>query len=453
MYNLTIIGAGPGGYHTAIRAAQKGLKVALIEKENVGGVCLNWGCIPTKALFAVAKKMIDFNKLNEFGININNYEFNFKKTQERKQNIIKTIIASVEDLIKKHKIDLIKGTAYFENKKLKVNNEFIETEKVIIATGSSPLELPFFNIDHKTIIDSTDLLNIEEKPESLLILGAGVMGIEFGSIFNAFGSKVTIVELEKQILPTIDKIVAVQLTKILKSRGIDLYLGQKTAKIYTENNKAVFEMEDGMKLTADKALISIGRKYNSNIQGLTETGVTLTQKGAVIVNEFQQTANPDIYAIGDITGEMLLAHVASFHGEKALKHILNEEQSEKQHIPSAIFSIPEIATIGETNQNSDKKLKKGVFYYGGSGKAMALSEEEGMAIVYADENDLIVGATIMGAEASNLIQIITMGMKSKMTVKTFSETIFPHPTLSEIMLEATEDIHGIAIHKYSPPKK
>jgi len=291
-YDIIIIGAGPGGYHTAIRAAQKGLKVTLIEKNKIGGVCLNVGCMPTKALYSTAHKLIQIKKESEkFGIKINEVNFNFKTAQTRKKEVVENMTSSVEALVKKHGINLIYGEAEFINEhNIKVNDEIIEAENIIIATGSSPLMLPFFNIDHDVILDSTDLLNIESIPESLIILGAGVMGIEFASIFNAFGTKVTIVELEKQILPTIDKLIASQLTKILKSRGIDIILKKKTTEIRNLNSKAYFKLEDGTEITAQKALISIGRKYNSNIKGMEKINLKLSSKGAILVNENQQTS-------------------------------------------------------------------------------------------------------------------------------------------------------------------
>ncbi len=453
MYDLTIIGAGPGGYHTAIRAAQKGLKIALLEKNKVGGVCLNVGCIPTKALYGTAYRLIQINEENEnFGIKSENTVFDFNTAQQRKNKVVEQMTSSVEALVKKHGVDLIFGEAEFLSKnKIKINNEEIESKNIIIATGSSPLMLPFFNIDHKVILDSTDLLNIEKLPKSMIILGAGVMGIEFASIFNAFGVKVTVLELEKQILPSIDKMIASQLTKILKARGIDIHLKKKTTVIKNDNGEAYFQLEDGTEFRAEKALISIGRKFNSDIKGLDILGISKTPNGALIVNNNQQTNIENIYAIGDVSGGMLLAHVASYEGEKALAHILNEKYPDSV-IPSAIFSIPEIATVGLTAQNSDIKLKKGMFSYQASGKAMAIGEEKGIAIFYTDENDKLTGATIMGADASNLIQMITIAINKKMKAEDFVKNVFPHPTLSEIVLEGVEDIHGMAIHKFGKRK-
>jgi len=447
MYDLTIIGAGPGGYHTAIRAAQKGLKVALIEKNKVGGVCLNVGCIPTKALYGTAHRLIQINEENEaFGIKSKNTVFDFTQAQKRKDEVVENMTSSVEALLKKHGVDLKYGEAEFLDKNnIKVNDNIINTKNTIIATGSSPLMLPFFNIDHKVILDSTDLLNIEKLPKSLIILGAGVMGIEFASIFNAFGVKVTILELEKQILPSVDKIIASQMSKILKSRGIDIFLKKKTTIIRNDNGEAYFQLEDGSKFRAEKALISIGRKFNSDIIGLDDLGINKTKNNAITVDKFQKTNIDNIYAIGDVVGGMLLAHVASYEGEKALAKILSYTYPDSV-IPAAIFSIPEIATVGE------KTKKKGMFSYQASGKAMAIGEEKGLALFYADENDKITGSTIMGADASNLIQLITLAINNNMTVDNFVKNVFPHPTLSEIVLEGVEDIHGMAIHKYGKRK-
>ena len=453
MYDLTIIGAGPGGYHTAIRAAQNGLSVTLIEKNKVGGVCLNVGCIPTKALYGTAHRLVQINEENEkFGISSEKTTFNFTIAQARKDKVVNEMTSSVEALLKKHGVKLIFGEAEFINKnKIKVNNEEITSKNIIIATGSSPLMLPFFNIDHNVILDSTDLLSIKELPKSLIILGAGVMGIEFASIFNAFGVKVTILELEKQILPTVDKIIASQLTKILKSRGIDIHLKKKTTVIKNDNGEAYFQLEDGTEFRAEKALISIGRKFNSDIKGLDYLGISKTPNGAIIVDKYQKTNVDSIYAIGDVSGGMLLAHVASYEGEKALANISNEKYPDSI-IPAAIFSIPEIATVGLTAQNSEIKLKKGMFSYQASGKAMAIGEENGLAIFYTNEDDEIVGSSIMGSDASNLIQLVTIAINNNMKASDFVKNVFPHPTLSEIVLEGIEDIHGMAIHKFGKKK-
>ncbi len=446
MYNLIVIGAGPGGYHTAIRAAQKGLKVAIIEKDKVGGVCLNRGCIPTKALYATAHKLIDIDHSKDFGIDIDKFSFDFSIAQERKDKIVSQMVLAVEELFKKHKIDLFIGEAEFISKSIiKVNDDTLETENIIIATGSSPLMLPFFNIDHEVILDSTDLLNLKELPKSLIILGAGVMGVEFATIFNAFGVDVTVLELEKQILPLVEKRVSSRMAKILKNRGVKLELRKRTELIKNDNGEAYFKLDNGSEFRAEKALISIGRKFNSNIKGLDKIGIELDSKGAIIVDYNQKTNIDNIFAIGDVVGGMLLAHVASYEGERALFYIENGKTYPKKTVPSAIFSIPEIAIVGK----SDKSLKKGVFSYLANGKALALGEKEGTAIIYADDNNIIKGATIMGADASNLIQLITLAIDNKMELHHFSKTIFPHPTLSEIILEATEDIDGVAIHKFS----
>jgi len=452
MYDIIIIGAGPGGYHTAIRGAQRGLKIALAEKNKVGGVCLNVGCIPTKALYKTAEKLIQIKEESEnFGIKAENIQFDFEKAQKRKEEVVNKMVSSVETLLKKHGIDLYFGEAEFLDKNtVKVNEKEIKAKNIIIATGSSPLMLPFFNIDHKTILDSTDLLNIKKVPESLIILGGGVMGVEFANIFNAFGTKVTILELEKQILPGIDKLIASQVAKTLKSRGIDIQLRKKTVKIENRNNKAYFESEDSSVYQAEKALISIGRKYNSDIKGLDKLKINKSDKGAILVNEHQQTNIENIYAIGDVSGGMLLAHVASHEGEKALAHILKEPKPESV-IPSAIFSIPEIATVGEIDEK-DRTIQKGMFSYQASGKAMATGDENGLALFYADKEDIIKKATIMGADASNLIQIVTIAINNKMKINDFIKNVFPHPTLSEIVLEGIEDIHKIAIHKYGKRK-
>lgn len=446
-YDLIIIGAGPGGYHTAIRGAQRGLSVALIERENVGGVCLNVGCIPTKALYASAKRLLMLREQEAFGIS-GEITFDFSQAQKRKDDVVSRMVAGVEKLLKKNKVTLIRGEAIFNKNGVIVDGEQIFGKNIVIATGSRPLMLPFFNIDHQIILDPTDLLNIKECPESLLILGGGVMGIEFATIFNAFGVAVTIVELEKQVLTGVDRSVVARQVKLLKKRGVKILTRTEVIDIQNQDGVAQFTLSNNTVLSASKALIAVGRSFNSDISGLKAFGVTVDSKGAIIVDQQQRTAVPNIFAIGDVVAGAMLAHVASYEGDRVIHTIFNEVIP-KSTLPAAIFTIPEIATVGVTPGNSDDSLIKGQFLYGGNGKAITMGETDGVAVIYCYQKspEIACGATIMGAGASGLIQIISIAINESIPIKSISEMIFAHPTLGEIILEAFEDIEGYSIHK------
>ncbi|MBN2168946.1 MAG: dihydrolipoyl dehydrogenase [Actinobacteria bacterium] len=462
-YDVVVIGAGPGGYPAAIRAAQRGAKVALAEKEKVGGTCLNWGCIPTKALLASAELVDKAKEAQAFGLKIEVIEPDWPAIMERKNRITETLTGGVKQLLKANGVTLIQGTASITpDKKVSVKTDeggqLLETGKIIIATGSDPAELPTFNFSEPSVMTSTDGLALETVPESLIIVGSGVIGCEFATVFSAMGTTITMLELMDRILPTEDSRVSKQMRSVLRKRGIDIRTKTTVEKVLEYRPDGIkVELSTGDTLEADKLLISIGRKLNSGGLGLEEAGVELDKRGTVIVNEKMETSVDGIYAIGDVTGGILLAHTATAEGLVAAENATGGNKSiDESIVPACIFTTPEIGTVG---LNTDKAADQGIevnisrFQFGGLGKALAMGEDMGFVQLVLDkESDRILGAQIMGPHASDLIHEIAIAMKLGATSEDIAETIHAHPSLPEAILEAAEAAHGRAIH-VAPAKK
>jgi dihydrolipoamide dehydrogenase len=485
-YDIAIIGAGPGGYHAAIRAAQYGAKVALIEKNKLGGTCLNRGCIPTKALLASAHFMEKINDAELFGISVNDYSADFSKVVERKNKIVNELGTGIADLQKIWKNDIIIGEGKIlggtatEGFNVLIqgmkNNEIIHAQRVIIATGSTPTIFPNFNVDHERILTSDDILDPDFKaiPDSLLIIGAGVIGCEFADIFASFGSKVTLLEYLPSPIATEEPLIVKQLQKKFDSMGITIHTSQNVLSVVNTGSGVrattssasipIDQIESAEKnvYEAEYCLISIGRNKVSNNLGLEELGI-LTRRGAIEVDPgtLETTVN-GIYAIGDVNGGIMLAHVASYEGDIAVANALSSLKQFKitsrttnyRVVPSTIFTSPNIGSVGlKRKQAKDLGIDVlvGQFPYSSLGKAKCMGEE-GLLIIIADKHTLqIVGASCIGDGASELIAEITLAMQNGLTIEDITATIHSHPTLSEMVLEAAEAVIGRAIHKKGRP--
>ncbi|MDO7785777.1 dihydrolipoyl dehydrogenase [Desulforamulus aquiferis] len=456
-YKIVIIGGGPGGYVAAIRAAQMGAKVALIERERVGGTCLNWGCIPTKALVAGAELLRKIQSAGEFGITIENKEFNLAKLMERKDAVVNKMVTGINYLLKKNKVDLIPGAAKLgETGKVivELNDGGISelaAENIILATGTKPATIAALGYDGQKVITSNEALILQEVPPELLIVGGGVIGCEFACIFAEMGSRVTIVEAMPTILPFTDRDAARQMQTILKRRGITVKTKAKIERVARTQEGVTAFLEGNEAIYADKVLISIGRTMNVMGLGLEEAGVALGQRGEVIVDEYLKTSVPGVYAIGDITGKVQLAHVASAQGLAAVENIMGQPRKmDYRVIPSCIFTIPEVAGVGLTIQQCEElglKAKVGKFPFMASGKAAAMGETEGFVKCLADpETDKVLGVHIVGPHATDLISEAALAIKMGATVEQVTQVIHAHPTLAEALLEAAEAVHGRAIH-------
>jgi dihydrolipoamide dehydrogenase len=455
---LVIIGAGPGGYVAAIKAAQSGLHVTVIEDKEVGGACLNSGCIPTKSIIASTEMLAKCRHLDLFGLeNTAEIKPNLSRIIERKNRIVSSQIKGIRNLFKRWGIILKEGRGKLTSPRDVIITtrtglqEKLEADKIIIATGSRPYQLPSFPFDGSRIISSDDALKLTEIPKSLLIIGAGVIGCEFACIFRELGSEVTILEMLPHAVSTEDTEISQLLERELKKKQIRLFTNIKTDRIDKQNDGVHALLNDGREIIADKVLVSVGRAFNSEGIGLEDIGVIKGARGEIIANEKLETTVPGVYAIGDVIGGLLLAHVASREGTTAVTNILNgNDHIDYNSVPSAIFTSPEIASVGLREQHATERgipVRTGHFQFRALGKAHTIGEIEGFIKVISDaETDRLLGVHIIGPHASELIHEAALAVRMKLKTKDIEETIHAHPTLSEVLMEAAADAHGQAIH-------
>ncbi len=460
-YNLIIIGAGPGGYVAAIRAAQLGLTVALIEKDEIGGTCLNRGCIPVKTLLESANFLEKAKKADRFGISIQKLEPSLPEIIHRKNKIVEKLRNGVLYLLKNYRIDIISGTAKLSGRqsiqvKTKESIREIKAPKIIIATGSEPLELPNAPFDNENILSSTSILDIEKIPKNLLIIGGGYIGCELATIFNSLGTEVTIIEMMPQLLPNQDTKIARTLQTSFKKRGIIIHLGTSVGGVKRQKNKLKYKLNSGEQISAEKALVSIGRKFNSEKLGLELLGIK-TENGAILVDEYMETNISGIYAIGDVVNKGLLAHVAHHQGIIAAENAAGKSiKMGYGAIPNCIYTNPEIATVGLNQKQAEAEghsVNVGKFPFAAQSKAVITDDTEGFVQVVSDSTtDQILGVQIIGPDATNLIGETAALIKIEATVEELIRTIHPHPTLTEAIMEAGMDAKGHAIHIISRKK-
>lgn len=441
MRDLVIIGAGPGGFDTAIHAKEHGLDVVLIEKHIVGGTCLNYGCIPTKALYHNAKNIKGMESLKDFGIDIDSYSIDYQKIKERKESIVSSQVKNVEFTLKKLGVELIEGEAsILDQNTVTVNGEKITTKNIIIATGSSPKMIPFEGQDLDVIKTSKELLSLSVFPKKLVVIGAGVIGCEMAAIFNQFGAEVTVVEYADEILPSLDQEITKRARNLLKRQGLNILVKSafKGVKKVDTGYVAMVEQKGKLKeFDTDCVLVSTGRKPNYGNLDLEEIGINYGRNG-IIVNEYKQTSIPNIYAIGDVNGEMMLAHKATYDGYKVISHILNNEMNIRfDLVPGVVFTFPEIASVGKTEQELiDTQYKKNKFMFKTNAKAQCLNETDGFVKVLFDENEIFIGCHIIGPHASDLIHEATALMNQNTSLSKIKEIIHAHPTITEVLSEA-----------------
>jgi dihydrolipoamide dehydrogenase len=454
--HIVIIGGGPAGYVGAIRAAQLGGKVTLIEKDTLGGTCLNVGCIPTKALLASASVMHHIKLAGQFGIKAEMQGFNWTDIQKRKDRVVKKATAGVGMLLKSKQVEVIKGLARLSGKgKISVETEGqmkeVAYDKLLVATGSQPVIPPIAGIDLPGVLDSTGTLALSEVPESLLIIGGGVIGCEMAEIFSTFGSKVTIVEMMSQLIPGEDPEAAELLRKALSKRGVEIHLEARVEKLLQNGGLLSAEVtgKNGKKpIEAAKVLVSVGRKASIDDLDLKEAGIVL-EKGYIKVDQRMRTSIPDIYAAGDCIGGWLLAHVASREAEIAVENMMGHDTMMEYHaVPRCVYTHPEIASVGiPVSSEQDGKILTGKFPFSASGKASCIGELDGFVKVMADDGDhRVLGCVIAGPNATELISETTLAISKKLKLDDLAATIHSHPTLHESILEASLNALGKAIH-------
>lgn len=454
---VAVIGGGPGGYVAAIKAAMLGAEVTVIEKRKVGGTCLNVGCIPTKALLASSSLISSIKEAKDFGIHINGeVEANFDDIMNRKNKVVSQLISGIEFLFEKRGIKLVNGFGKLvDTNKIEVNKEdgskeLVEADKIILANGSQPVIIPMFPYDGDKIITSDEALNLKDVPKSLLIVGGGVIGCEFGQFFRALGTEVTIVEMFDQLLPLEDKDVAKQLQRQFKKDKIKVMTGVKIEKCEIVDNEVVATLSNGKEVKAEKALLSIGRKPYLDNSGIEDIGIEL-ERGKVIVNENLETNVKGIYAIGDIINTPFLAHVASKEGLVAAQNAVcgNSKTVNYAAVPRCVYTEPEVAGVGKTEkelQENGIEYNTGQFDFRALGKAQAIGHFQGFIKILADKNDKIIGASIVGPHATDLLTELSLAVHLGLTVEEVGDVIHAHPTLSEGIMEALHDVHGECVH-------
>ena len=453
-----VIGAGPGGYVAAIRAAQLGQKVTIVEKAELGGVCLNVGCIPSKAMIASSHKYHDAKNSEDFGVSTEGVSLDFSKVQEFKNGVVKRLTGGVESLLKGNKVEIVRGEAYFvDANKLKVmdekNSQTYEFKHAIIATGSRPIEIPGFKFGER-IIDSTGALALKEAPGKLVVIGGGYIGTELGTAYANFGSEVTILEGTKDILGGFEKQMTQPVKKNLKKKGVTI--------VTEAMAKSAEETENGVKVTyeakgetheveADYVLVTVGRRPNTDELGLEEMGVKMTDRGIIEVDKQSRTSIDNIFAIGDIVPGLQLAHKASYEGKVAAEAIAGEK-SEVDYLamPAVCFTEPELASVGFTEAEAKEegfKVKSGKFPFAANGRALGLNQTDGFVkLVTREEDGLVLGAQVAGVGASDIIGELGLAVETGMTAEDIALTIHVHPTLGEIPMEAAEVVLGRPIH-------
>ncbi len=447
--DLLIIGAGPGGYEVAVRAARHGLQVAVVEAKALGGTCLNEGCIPTKCLCRNAEVLEDVKSAARYGISTGNVSFDLSAAVARKNEVVAKLTAGIECLMKTPGITLVRGTAQFvDAHRISVQTENgteeIEATNIIIATGSVTKYLPIEGAHAPGVVTSTEMLNLDAVPQRLAVIGGGVIGLEFASIFATFGSEVTVIEFCKEILPQFDRDIAKRLRTSLKKRGIAFKTSAAVTRIETTGNASqVFFEEKGKEASveADLVLMAVGRAANVYSLNLSDVGIDFTPRG-IKVDENMQTNVPGIYAVGDVNGLCQLAHAATFQAYHALNHILGKKDGIRLDIvPAAVFTVPEAAAVGLTEEACEAQ---GIAYtvhkafYRANGKALAMDADDGIVKLLADSEGKLLGAHILGAHAADLIHEAALLMSMDGTVPQLSEVIHAHPTLSELVMNATE---------------
>ncbi len=462
-YDVALIGSGPGGYVAAIRAGQLGLKTVVVERDNkLGGTCLHVGCIPTKALLFDAELYDHFQNAKEFGIETKGFSVDWAAVLARKSKVVTKLSKGIEYLFRKNKVEWVRGFGRIAGLgRLSVTDEKNQTREIkanniVLATGSEAKMLPGLQADGKVILTNKEILELKSVPKSMVIIGAGAVGVEFASIFHRFGSQVTILEMLPHAVPLEDEEISTELEKAFKKQGIALHLGAKVEKVSKTATGVTVDWKsaDGQpqKLQAETCLVAVGRSPNTQNIGLERTRVEL-ERGFVKVNEYMQAAEPNVYAIGDIVaGSPLLAHVGSAEGLVAVTHIAGKatEPINYDQIPNCTYTEPEVASVGLTERKAREaghKVRVGKFPFAGNSKAAILGDQEGFIKIVSDERyGEILGVHMIGPRVTELIAEAVLAMRLEGTVEDLERAIHPHPTLTEAIAEAAHAVHGMAIH-------
>jgi len=454
-FDLVVLGGGPAGYPAAIRAAQLGARVCLVERESLGGTCLNWGCIPTKALQAAAHDVERVREGAARGLSGGPLGIDAAALFENKSRVVRELVSGVEKLLRARKVEILRGAGRIRGpREVEIEGAGIVTApKLIVCTGSSEAALPTAPFDGTSILSSKDVLSLGRVPRSLVIIGGGVIGCEFASIMNAFGAKVAVVEMLPSIVATEDAQISRTLQMFFRKRGIDLHLGTKLASVRRDGDGIAAVLESGVELRAEVALVSVGRRPSFADAGLEKIGVA-ADRGGVKVNARMETSVGGVYAAGDVVGGLLLAHVATREGIVAAENALGASREMRYDaIPTTIYTLPEISRVGLTEDEAKKRgaaegfsVETGRFPFAANGKAKGLGEEDGFVKwVARSDTGALLGFHAIGPQATELCGAAIIAVGRGMTAEQLAESVFPHPTLSEALPGAAEAMHGKAI--------
>jgi dihydrolipoamide dehydrogenase len=462
-YDVIVIGGGPGGYVAAIRAAQLGQKVAVVERESLGGVCLNWGCIPTKALLRNAEVINLLGQGSDYGFKIGSLTVDYAPAQKRSRQVSDRLVKGVGFLFRKNNISHVAGAGELVGpKQVKVtpSGQLLEAGNIIIATGARARSLPGMVVDGKQIITSREALELTAVPKRLVVVGAGAIGMEFAYLFRSYGAEVTVIEMLPHVLPLEDDETAAEVAKAFKRKGIVTLVNTRTEAVETSDAGVTVRVKDQgsgqeQAIPADVVLVAIGVAPNSEGIGLQAAGVATDKRGFIVVDEYLRTNVPGVYAIGDVTGKLLLAHVASAQGIVAAEHIAGHEtrpirDADYIFMPRATYCHPQVASLGYTEAQAKEKgyeVKIGKFPFIANGKALGLNERDGFVKIIADARyGEILGAHLVGPEVTELLPELALAHTWELTTEEIARTVHAHPTLSEALMEAAHAVEGHPIH-------
>ncbi|MHC5067397.1 MAG: dihydrolipoyl dehydrogenase [Planctomycetota bacterium] len=460
-YDVVVIGAGPGGYVAAIKAAQNGKSVALIERDALGGVCLNWGCIPTKALLKSAEVFEQIQHAEDYGITVGKPKADFSAIVARSRDVAAKMSAGIQFLMSKNKVGVISGSArvvaqgVVEVTAADGAVSIIEAGAIVISTGARPRTFPNLPVDGERVFHAAKAMSLPKQPKSLLCIGAGAIGMEFGYFYSALGTEVHVVEVMDQVLPVEDREIAGFVEKSFVKQGIKVHTQTKVSELKVGKTGVTVTLDkDGeeSQITVERVLVAVGMQPNTEDLGLHDAGISTDARGFIAVDANQQTNVPGVYAIGDVAGKQLLAHKASFEGEAAIGHICGHPQPvDYSQIPGCTYCQPQVASVGLTEAKAKEaghKIKVGRFQFAASGKAKAIGRDQGFVkLIFDAEHDQLIGAHLVGGDATELLAELGLALKLECTASEILHTVHAHPTLSEAVMEAAGDALGICVHQ------
>jgi dihydrolipoamide dehydrogenase len=448
---VVVLGGGPAGDVAALRAAQLGAQVTLIERAELGGTCLNWGCIPTKSLLATADLLRRIRRAESLGIEVSDVRVNFTRMMERKEEVVLKMRSGVEAACKRKKVDVVRAHGVVDGDAVVVGETLYEYDHLIVCVGTEAFGLPGLDMEHPSVVTSNGILRLERIPERLLIIGGGVIGCEFASFFAPLGTKITVVEMLPQILTGVEPRIVTQFRRLMEQQGITFLTGRKLDSVVEYRaDDLTAKLDDGTTLDADVMLVSIGRRPETRGIGLEDAGVEIDERGHIVVDEMLRTRSPKIWAAGDCIGGLQLAHLASKEAERAAENALGHEPRaiDRTVVPSCIYTHPEIAMVGlntETAAAAGYEVKVGQARYLGNGKALGEDEPDGVAQIYSDaKTGLILGACIMGAHAVEIIHEIGVAITDGFSAAELGDMVHAHPTVSELIMDSAQVSVGVA---------